>query len=87
MPKELEKTFGGRKWSKVNPVQLLDYAGIELLLIGASANVREDLGDEGKELEITEQLDAKAITESKLFQELKMHHKNHPAQALFGQWA
>lgn len=87
LPAELEKAFEGRKWNKANPVSLLDYAGVELLLVGVSKNVHEDLGEEGDELKEVERLDAKALTENKLFQELKMSRKEHPAQALFGQWA
>ncbi len=84
LPKELEKTFGGR----ASGARSIPFSYLTTLALSCSSSARrptwrEDLGDEGNELEITEQLDAKAITESKLFQELKVHHKNHPAQALF----
>jgi hypothetical protein len=87
LPSDLERCFEGRKWNKVNPVELLDYAGVELLFIGVSRDLKEDLGEEGRELEAAEQADAKSLSENKLFQELKMHRTDHPAQPLFGQWA
>lgn len=45
LPPELRDRFGDRRWLPVDPA-LLDHAGIELVLIGAAADVEAELGIE-----------------------------------------
>lgn len=51
-PKELQESFGSRKFIAADPVELLDYAGAELLIIAGRKDVKQSVGEEiGKELE------------------------------------
>jgi hypothetical protein len=43
-PKSLEDKFHGRRFLPADPPKLLDYPGAQLLLIGASADIRAELG-------------------------------------------
>lgn len=43
-PKHLLEKFGSRRWIAVDPPDFLDYAGAELVLIGATENVEQELG-------------------------------------------
>jgi hypothetical protein len=43
-PDELVHRFGGRRFISVNPPSLLDYEGIELVLIGAARDAEAELG-------------------------------------------
>jgi hypothetical protein len=45
-PPSLETLFQGRRFVPVDPPDLLDYPGAQLLLIGAAADVRAELGIE-----------------------------------------
>jgi hypothetical protein len=49
-PEELQKLFEGKRWVPIRDARLLNQPGAELLLIGASADVEEDLGEFGTEL-------------------------------------
>ncbi|KAJ3216827.1 hypothetical protein HDU67_008913 [Dinochytrium kinnereticum] len=48
LPDHLNKIFGSRHFVSVDPTELLDYAGVEILLIAAHDNVVEDLSEQGK---------------------------------------
>ncbi|HYZ82835.1 MAG TPA: hypothetical protein VE621_00450 [Bryobacteraceae bacterium] len=43
-PKSLEQMFHGRRFLPADPPELLDYPGAQLIFIGASADVRSELG-------------------------------------------
>jgi hypothetical protein len=43
-PKELQEKFHGRRFLPADPPELLDRPGAQLLLIGASTDVRDELG-------------------------------------------
>jgi len=81
-PERLEKIFQGRRWSSVVDPEFLDYTGAELLLIGVSNDVEQDLGEMGAELKKLERLDAKKLSENKLFKELHMNKSEHPSEPL-----
>lgn len=51
-------------------------------VIRVSNDVEEDLGEMGAELKRLERLDAKKLSENKLFSELKMKRSEHPAEPL-----
>jgi hypothetical protein len=44
LPEELRRLFGGRRFIDADPPALLDHPGVEFVLIGASADVRRELG-------------------------------------------
>lgn len=46
--KDLQDKFLGRSFIPANPPNLLDYQGAEILLIGASDNLQQDLSETGK---------------------------------------
>jgi hypothetical protein len=46
LPDEFRQRFGGRRFIPVNPPDLLDYVGAEIVLIGASWDVGGELGIE-----------------------------------------
>jgi len=87
LPSHLQDVFGDKKFSKANPVELLDYTGMQLILIGAAEDVVEELGKTGEEIEELEKMDAKRLSDDKLFQELHMTKKEHPPEPLLtGEW-
>jgi len=86
-PPELQEAFKDRKWASANPVELLNYDKVELLLIGASEDVVKEFGEVGEVLEQMEKLDEKRLTDEKLFQELHLNKKEHPPEPLLkGEW-
>jgi hypothetical protein len=44
LPPEIRQRFGSRRFIPVNPSDVLDYAGVELVLIGASQDAERELG-------------------------------------------
>jgi len=92
-PSELKQVFekkrgsGSNKWHPANPTQLLDYSGGQILLIGASEDIVEELGETGEYLEELEKIDAARISDDKLFQELHLDKKKFPSEPLLkGEW-
>jgi hypothetical protein len=93
-PEEMKKVFGDKKkggstyrWHPANPISLLDYEGAQLLLIGAAEDIVEELGETGEYIEELEKIDAKRISDDKLFQELHLDKKKHsPVPLLQGLW-
>lgn len=45
-PEQLRARFGGRRFSPVDPPELLDFEGAEVVIIGASSDVERELGIE-----------------------------------------
>lgn len=79
-PAHLQKLFGGNKWGDVRDTRLLDYPGAEILLIGASTDVEEELGIKIK----TEDEDRDS---AEIFDDLHIDAKNRPLEPLFeGDW-
>jgi hypothetical protein len=80
LPGELKRRFGNRRFIDVDPPALLDFEGIEFVLIGAAEDVREELGIDLKPER--EQLDRADIIRA-----LKLEPEEHPlAPLLKGQW-
>lgn len=79
-PKRLQGRFQDRRFIAVDPPDFLDYEGAEILFVGASGDVSEELGID---------LDAEGETEStaEVFEELRMEKDRHPVEPLLkGKW-
>jgi len=80
LPSGLRACFRGRRFIPVDPPELLDYEGVEIVLVGARANVKEELGID---LEPAHETAATA----EIFRELKLEASLHPLRPLFeGKW-
>jgi hypothetical protein len=80
LPKHLQERFRGRRFIDPNPPDFLNYEGAELLLIGAAADVKAELGID---------LDPQRETErtAEIFRQLKLERDEHPVEPLFtGEW-
>ncbi|KAL0484652.1 CTTNBP2 [Acrasis kona] len=88
--KELFKANGSeRTFIALNPIDFLEYEGLEMLLIGTSADLVQELGEAGKIVEEEAEQEAKeGVFDSaeSLFKELKMRGKDHPIAPLSGKW-
>jgi hypothetical protein len=78
--------FGKLKFISLKDARLLDYPGIELLFIGARADILEDLGEAGPEFEGFEIKELKRFDEETVFQELHLSHRDNPIEPLHGEW-
>lgn len=80
LPEHLQNSFEQRRFVPADPPEFLDYAGVELILIGASANIEAELGIElhpAKETEDT----------AEILNDLRMRKSRHPIEPLFtGEW-
>jgi len=82
-PSELVSVFGGRRWTSGKPVELLNYIGAELIVIGTKAkSIPEELGKAGEELEEIERVEAKHLDDKNLFENLRLSSKDRPAEPL-----
>jgi hypothetical protein len=80
-PKALLERFGGRRFISVDPPELLDYEGAEILLIGARKDVHAELG-----IDLQPQHESEAS--AAIFRDLKIERSLHPiAPLLSGKWA
>ncbi|MEO1671140.1 MAG: hypothetical protein AAFR77_10215 [Cyanobacteria bacterium J06631_2] len=80
LPEYLQSRFQKRRFVPAEPTEFLDYPGVELILIGASANISEELGIE---------LDPASETEdtAEILNDLRMRKSRHPIEPLFtGEW-
>ncbi len=79
LPKRLKQRFGGRRFAEADP-ELLDRAGTELVLIGATDEPERELGIELRPREERE-------TQAAIFRDLKLERDQHPLEPLFrGEW-
>jgi hypothetical protein len=79
-PRQLEKRFRGRRFADVDPPELLDYEGTELVLIGADEDVSDELG-------IRLDTEHETTTRADIFTQLKLDRHEHPTEPLFkGEW-
>jgi len=76
-PAHLRERFGGRQWIGADPPELLDHPGAELALIGAKANVPE-------QLEQAVEPDDEDAQTADVFSTLKLSREEHPSDPLFG---
>jgi len=82
-PSELVSVFGGRRCTSGKPVELLNYIGAELIVIGTKAkSIPEELGKAGEELEEIERVEAKHLDDKNLFENLRLSSKDRPAEPL-----
>jgi len=86
--KELQEVFEDRKWNKAYPISLLDQENVELLLIGASKNLVEEMKQIGDEMEdLVTKAHSSRLSDEKLFKDLHMRKSEHPPHSLFkGDW-
>jgi hypothetical protein len=79
-PKELHEKFHGRRFVPADPPELLDYPGAQLLLIGASNDVREELG-----LDLSPERETERTAE--IFRDLHLAKSQFKVEPLFkGKW-
>lgn len=79
-PKRLQERFGGRRFVAVDPPDFLDYEGAEVLLVGATEDVPEEIG-----IELDPQRETEGTAE--IFEDLRMAKSRHPVEPLFkGKW-
>jgi hypothetical protein len=80
LPPELHQRFGGRRFAPVDPPEMLDHEGIELVLIGASDDVDAEVGID---------LDARAerLETADIFRKLRIRREHVPTEPLeTGHW-
>jgi len=81
-----EKTGKPLKFTNALP-QHLNYSGSEFIIIGASNDLKEELGETGEYIENLEKIDSWKITSDKLWRELKLKKAEHPTEPLIqGKW-
>jgi hypothetical protein len=80
LPKSLMEKFRNRRFADPDPPELLDYAGTEFVLIGASDDVKKALGTEfGAEDE--------SAASAEIFTDLRLRRSRNPVKPLFeGHW-
>jgi hypothetical protein len=79
-PKHLKERFGRHRFLNADPPDLLDYEGVELLLIGAHENPEAELG-----VALNPQDETLATAE--IFKDLRLRKSRHPVQPLItGEW-
>ena len=80
LPEHLQNRFEQRRFVPAEPPEFLDYPGVELILIGASADIEQELGiklDPATETEDT----------AEILNDLRMRKSRHPIEPLFtGEW-
>jgi hypothetical protein len=80
LPQPLRERFHGRRFIPVDPPDLLDREGTELVLIGADDDVFEELG-------VRLDPQHETIETAELFNDLRMERNAHPLKPLFeGRW-
>lgn len=80
-PKRLQERFKDRRFIPVDPPDFLNYEGAELLLIGASEDLSEELG-------VRLEKENENRNTAEIFKDLRMRRSEHPVKPLFeGEWA
>lgn len=80
LPEKLQERFQNRRFISVDPPNFLDHEGVELLLVGASADVSGELGIPLNSEDENEQT-------AEIFNELRLAKSEHPVKPLFeGKW-
>jgi hypothetical protein len=79
-PPELRRRFGNRRFIPVDPPSLLDYPGAELVFIGASRDVDEELG-------IHLDPEHETLQTAEIIADLGLDPRTHPVEPLLaGNW-
>lgn len=80
-PRRLQHVFGDRRFADLDPPDLLDIEGAEIVLTAATADVSRELG-----IKLERERETEASAE--IFNDLKMEPDLHPKRPLFeGKWA
>ena len=77
LPPQLQERFGTRRWLPVDPPDLLDVEGVELLLIGAAEDLEPPLAD-------TLEAEERAGDDLDVFDLLRLDRDTHPIAPLLG---
>jgi hypothetical protein len=88
LPPELVDRFGDKRWLPLDPPSFLDFKGTELIIIGASDDLKAELGKTGEQLEKLEEADvALGLTDETVFEELHLDKsRNLPEPLVEGEW-
>ncbi len=87
LPEHLVKVIGNRLWLAALPLSILNYVGIEMVLIGESNDIGAEFGEVGKELEQEEKRDEAKASTYQLFEELRLTSSECPIEPLLhGRW-
>jgi hypothetical protein len=79
-PNELQENFHGRRFLPADPPELLDHPGAQLLLVGASTDVRDELG-----LDFNPERETERTAE--IFRDLHLAKSQFKVEPLFkGKW-
>lgn len=82
LPKKLMAVFRDRKFADADPPELLDHEGVEVLLVGASSDLGDELGSE-----LPERARDEDASSADIFRDLRLHKSKHPVEPLFeGRW-
>lgn len=82
-PKHLQDSFKGRRWSSASPKELLDYKGVEVLLVGED---NDSISDLAREMGVTDSIDSQ-VTDDSIYTELHITKNAHPIEPLvYGKW-
>lgn len=80
-PKSLQKIFRDRKFADVDPVDFLNHEGAEFLLVGASDDIREELG-------IRLDAEKESGQSADIFNQMGIDKSEQPVEPLLkGDWA
>jgi ketosteroid isomerase-like protein len=74
-PQELRARFGERRFSPVDPPELLDYEGAEVVIIGAAEDAAEELG-------IELDPETERVEDADLFRKLRVSREELPVEPL-----
>ncbi len=87
-PPSLQQVFQQRRFIPAQPIELLNYKGVEIIVIGESNNLQQELGTTlGDYIEELERVDEQKLSDEKLFLELRMNRSEHPVEPLLtGKW-
>ncbi|MEX0886041.1 MAG: hypothetical protein WD009_06335 [Phycisphaeraceae bacterium] len=81
LPRALQERFEGRQFFDADPPDFLNHEGVELLLISAAEDVKEELG-------IELDTDDESESTADVFNDLRMERSEHPVEPLLkGKWA
>lgn len=87
---DLQESFRDRRFVAMETTEFLNYANCEILLIGASDNLIQELGEVGEELhDLEEEHEFKMQQtgeEKYIFEELKLDRSKAPIEPLHGEW-
>ena len=80
-PKRLQQRFRGRRFAPVDPTDFLNYTGAEVLLMGATAEVTE-------ELDVPLEAQQETAATAEIFTDLRLEKSRQSiAPLLQGEWA